>query len=203
MIVDLIAFFGTLVAAALLSEVFASDRARSGRLLIAVLAFCLGFEILAFNMPFRSAWLELLCVLCATGGLGMILWAVGIGHSASPPPSGKGAGCLFVLIIPFLPLVSMTTVGRVHHAQMMAEKIDGTVWRKFRSSNHNARSITMAQKDGSTLTVEGVDEAMWNAVLPGRSRLKKPAWSAVGELDGKEVRVVPKRYVMFFGPFRD
>lgn len=203
MFLDLLAFFGTAVVAALLSQAFASDRARSGRLLIGMVAFCLGFEVLAFNMPFCSAWLELLSVLGGTAGLGMIMGALGIGYSASPPPPEKGAGCLLVLIVAFFPIVSFTTVGRVHHAQKMAEKIDGMVSLKYRSSNHNARSISIAQDDGSTLTVEGVDEAAWNAILPGRSRLKKPAWSAEGELDGKAVRVVPKGYVMFLGPFRD
>jgi hypothetical protein len=203
MLLDLLAFFGTVVAAALLSQAFASDRARSGWLLIGVIAFCFGFEILAFNMPFCSAWLEVLCVVGGTAGLAMIMWALGIGHSASPPALGTGAGCLLVLVVPFLPIVSFTTVARVHHAQRMAERIEGMVLLKYRSSNHNARSISVAQDDGSTLTIEGVDEAMWNAVAPGRSHLKKPAWSVVGELDGHEVRVVPKGYVMFLGPFRD
>jgi len=62
---------------------------------------------------------------------------------------------------------------------------------KYRSHN-SVRSIAVAQDDGSTLMVEGVDKGMWDAVAEGRSRLKKLAWSAVGELDGKEVRVVPK-----------
>jgi hypothetical protein len=146
---------------------------------------------------------ELLGVLGGTAGLGMIMWVLGIGYFPSPPPPERGAGCLLVLTVVFLPIVSFTTVARVHHAQMLAEKIDGMVSLKYRSSNHNVRSISVAQDDGSTLTMEGVEETTWNAVLPGSSRLKKPAWSAEGELDGKEMRVVPKGYVGFLGPFRD
>src|SRR5258706_2477565 len=194
MVLDLLTFFGTVVVAVLLSRLFAPDRVRNEWLLIVVVPFCLGFEVLAFNMPFCSVWLELLCVLGGTAGLAMIAWALGSGRSVTPPVLGRRAGCFLPLIVAFMPIVSFTMVGRVHHAQQMAQRIEGMVSLKYRSHN-SVRSIAVAQDDGSTLMVEGVDQGMWDAVAEGRSRLKKLAWSAVGELDGREVRVVPKAYV--------
>jgi hypothetical protein len=203
MFLDLLAFFGTGVAAALLGQWLAADRVRNRWMVICVVVFCVGFEILALNVAFFSVWVELLCVLSGMAGLAMIICTLSTGRSASPPAPQARAGCFFALVVPFLPVVLFTIVGRVHHAQRMSERIEGMVSLKYRSHNHSVRSIAVAQDDGSTLTVEGVDEGVWDAVAPGRSRLKKLAWSALGELDGKDVRVVPKGYVIFLGPFRD
>lgn len=203
MVLPVLVFFGSALTGAILSQRFASDRARTGPQLIGVIAYGLAFEFLAFSIPFCSAWLEFFFVLAGTAGFGMIMWVLGIGHQPEPPGPVTGGGCLIAVIIPLLPVVLFTTVGRVAHARKMAEEIEGIITLRYRSGNHNAPSIAVARDDGSAMTVEGVDEAMWNAVFPGRSRLKKPAWSAAGELDGKVMRVVPRGYVMFLGPFRD
>jgi len=200
---DLLTFFGTFLIAGMLIPKFAPDKAYHGQFFAGVLVLALAFEIFAFKIPFRSAWLELLYVLIGTAVLAAVLCTIVVVEGKSSQPPCREMGCLFVLLIPFFPIVSFTMLGRVHHAQKLAERIDGIVWLKYRSSNHNIRSIAVHQADGSILKIEGVDEEIWNEPSLEKSRLKKVEWSAKGQLDGKDVRIVPKAYVIFFGPFED
>jgi len=201
MLLEVLTFFGTAIVAATLSQRFPSDSARSDIQMVGVLPVCVGFGALAFSMPFRSVWLELLLVVLGTLALALIMWALGIG--ASKLDQRSGAGCFLVLVIPFLPFVSFTLVGRVHQAQQLAQSVDGLVSYKYRSHNHNAPSIVVTRDDGSSVELEGVDKPMWEAIVPGTSRLKKPAWSARGQLDGQVFRIVPKGHAWFLGPFPD
>jgi hypothetical protein len=201
MLLDALTFFGTAIVAAVLARCFGSNRRRRGGLLIGVFPVCLGFGALAFSMPFRSAWLELLLVVFGTLALAMIMGTLGVGASLVDQKSK--AGCLVFPIFACLPFVSFTLAGRVHHAQQLAQSVEGMVSYKYRSHNHNVPAIAVTRDDGSTVVLEGVDKPMWDAVVSGKSRLKKPAWSARGQLDGQEYRVVPRGYGWLLGPFPD
>ena len=205
MFYDFLAFFGSFVLAALLGPHIMAGRKRTGWLMAVVIAACVGYEILAFRMPFRAASTELLYALAGTLALGLILMAIPFENQAngrrSKPPVYVHRSV--VLLFAFLPIISFTIESRVNQAQILAAKLDGVVSQAYRSHNHNVPSLVVAQADGSTVTMEGVDLPTWEQIVPGRSHLNKPAWSAYGELDGTRVRVVPWAKVFFLGPFPD
>ena len=162
-----------------------------------MIAFCLIYEILAFNLPFRATWIELLFVAAGVAAETLVM-------SAIPRDKGTGGegGFIRALSVFLLPFVAFTIVGRVHQAHKMAQEFDGVVYQKY-SGGHAAPSIVVGQKDGSTVSMESIDRPAWDSMVAGRSRLSKPPWSAFGQVDGKPMRILPKAKVMFLGPFPD
>jgi len=200
MFLDLLAFFGPFIVGGLLSQAMIPERVRTGLFFGAVIAFCWIYEILAFSVPFRATWIELLCLGAGVAAETLVMSSIRLDRKEKKPV-GQG-GCLRAGSIFLLPIVAFTIVGRVNQAQKMAEEFDGVVSQKY-SGDHGAPSIVVAQKDGSTASMEGIDPPAWNSMVEGKSRLSKPAWSAYGQVDGNALRILPKARVMFLGPFPD
>jgi hypothetical protein len=202
MFFDLLVFFVPPVLGALANQSLRSGKTRAAAFWLTVVVACISYEILAFNMPFRASWMELIHVFLGTLAVMLVMILIPLEAPTQQAPSNR-AGCAQALVILFLPIVSFTLVGRVNQAQEIAAQYEGKVSQKYHSHNHNMPSLTLIQVDGLKTTIEGVDLPAWDAVVEGESRLNKPAWSVFGELDGKRVRIVPHRHVMFLGPFPD
>lgn len=200
MCLDLLAFFGTFIVAALLSQALIPERVRTESYFGGVFVICVIYDFLVFSVPFRSVWTELLCF-----GAGLVTETLILSCVPSNRPQ-KGPvryhGFLRAATFFLMPFVAFPIFGRVHQAQKMAKKLDGVVTRKY-SGDHGVPSIVVAQRDGSTASIEGVDPSAWNLMRMEKSRLTKPAWSAFGQIDGKPMRIIPKAKVMFLGPFPD
>lgn len=206
MLLSLLAFFVPPVLGALVNRASApiADKTRSRRYAVLVLLACIAYEVLAFRVPIRAVWSEL--VMSFTGAVVVVFIMLAIPLEAGASPKGmprrnkssENGGCASAAVMLLLPLVSFTLVGRVDHAQKIGVKWNGYVVSKYRSHNHAAPSFELSNGD----EIEGVDRTTWDAATKG-SRLDKPAWSAFGEMDGRHVRMVPELKVMFLGPFRD
>lgn len=200
MLLDLLAFFGPFIIAGLLCQWLLTARVRTGRYFGAVIEICVIYELAAFNVPFRSVWIELLCL-----GAGVVAETLAMSSVAPERPQTETIGYygyLRAAPIFLLPFVAFTIVGRVNQAQKFAKKLDGVVSQKY-SGDHGAPSIMVTQRDGSTTSIEWIDPPAWNLMRMDKSHVSKPAWSAFGQVDGKPMRIIPKAKVMFLGPFPD
>lgn len=199
MLLDLLAFFGSFIVGGLLSQLI-PEKVRTESFFGGVFVICVIYDFLVFNVPFRSVWTELLCL-----GAGVVTETLVLSCVPSNRPK-KGPiryrGFLRAATFFLMPFVAFPIVGRAHQAQKMAKEIDGIVSQRY-SGDHGVPSIVVAQRDGSSTSIEGIDPLAWNQMFPGKSRLIKPAWSVFGQIDGKPIRILPKAKVMFLGPFPD
>ena len=200
MFFDLLAFFGPFVIGGVLSQAMIPKRVRTGLFFGAVIAFCWIYEILAFSVPFGAIWIELLCLVAGIVAETLVMSSIPLNRKEKMPVAQ--GGCLRAGSVFLLPIVAFTIVGRVNQAQKMAEEFNGLVSLKY-SGDHGAPSIVVAQKNGSTASMEGIDPPAWNSMVGGKSRLSKPAWNAFGQIDGNAMRILPKARIMFLGPFPD
>jgi hypothetical protein len=205
MFLDFLVFFGPPVIGALANQFLMVGRKRTAWLVAVVVAAAIAYEILAFRIPFRSLSTEVGIAIAGTLAIVLIVAAIPLENQSAGRRSRPQvyAHPSLVLVFALLPIVSFTTVGRVSQAQKIAGNFDGVVAQTYRSHNHNVPSIVVTQSDGTTATLEGVELPTWEQLVPGRSQLRKSAWSVYGELDGRVVRVVPQAKVLFLGPFPD
>jgi hypothetical protein len=199
LVIDLLCFFGPFVAGGLLSQALIPEKVRTGLFFVGVIILSWIFEALEFSVPFRAAWIEWVCVGVGVVAETLVMSSIRLNVQRE---ALAAEGCLRGGTIFLLPIVAFTIVGRVNQAQKMAESFDGIVSQKY-SGGHGAPSIVVEQKDGSDVSMEGIDRPAWDSMVQGKSQLNKPAWNAFGLVDGKAMRVVPKAYVMFLGPFPD
>lgn len=186
MLYDLLAFFGPFVVAGLTRNSSLARQMRTSWWVPVAFAATLGYEVLAFKLPFRSLWAEFACAIAGTLTIALIFTVFPFEGQRDGPRWLRAASVL--LLIPLLPIISFTLVGRVNQAQKIAVQCDGIVSQTYRS--RGIPSLVVTQADGSTVTMDNVDRATWEHVVPGRSHLKKPAWSVDGELDQRPVRIV-------------
>ena len=206
MLLNLLVFFVPPALGAIANQLLAplTGKTRSRRYAVLLLLASIAYEFLAFRVPIRAIWLEL--VMDFTGAVAVMLIMIAVPLRAATSPKGlpqrnkpsENGGCASTAVMLLLPFVSFTLVGRVSHAQQIAAQWHGYIAAKYRSHNHAAPSFKLSNGD----EIEGVDRTTWDAATEG-SRLDKPAWSAFGEMNGHHVRIVPESKVMFLGPFRD
>ena len=203
MVLDLLMFFAPFLIGGLANPIVAKAGDRTLLLPLAAIMVFLGYEILAFHVRFMGLQTELFVTLA--GALQVILIVLSLPvddkqRNAIETTWATKVGSLCFLLIP---VAAFTPVGRVAKAQQMAAQFEGTVTRKYHSNNHNEPSLVVAQIDGSFRSLENVDKQLWASAIEGHSHLKKSPWSAFGQLDGQNIRVVPPGSVMFLSPFPD
>ena len=202
----LLAFFVPPALGALANQALTplTDWIRSRSYAVLMLLVGIVYEILAFRVPFRAIWLEL--VMDFTGAIAVMLIMIGLPLNEVPsprhmPPRDKprvNGGCASAAVFLLFSFVLFTLPLRVSHSQAIAAEWKGYIALKYHSHNHGSPSFRLSNGD----EIEGVDPTTWDAA-PNGSRLDKPAWSAFGDIDGHHVRIVRETKVMFLGPFRD
>jgi hypothetical protein len=86
--------------------------------------------------------------------------------------------------------VFMSWSERCGYVETLAWSGQGIVRAKYRS--HGAPCLKV-ETTGSLSSLEVIEASLWDRILLG-DRLKKPAWSVFGELNGQPVRIVPRRW---------
>jgi hypothetical protein len=189
MFLEMLMFFGSGILGALVNHALSPSIRRTTGLALTTWVVCISYEVLAFSLPFRAVWSELLCALAGIMAVVVVMIFLPIGEDY-PRATSQAAGCACAITILFWPIVVFTAVDRTHQARQMAEELNGLVYEKYRGG-HGVPSIIVLAADYSSAELEGIDPTTWNAMVTGKSQIHKPAWSAFGTLDGKRVRILP------------
>jgi hypothetical protein len=178
----LIPFFGGAVVGMLLSR---RVQSRWWAAAVGFIASC-GFVVLLLGAPLRSWKSEVL--IAVAGAVALVPTFVAYGNSYLGRKQGDWVA---LLVVPMILAVFMPLSVRLTYASRVLWSCDGMIVQKYRSTNHNARTLHVRNVDGGEARLEGVDQRLWADARIGGD-LRKFAPSAFGELDGRAMRVVPR-----------
>lgn len=190
MLLALLMFMGPFVLGVLVRKTPILRATPYSRVAALAIGASFGCLLLLYRVRFFALWSELLIAIASMLSIVLIMLVMPIDdQSERDKPEGCG---LWLLVIGSLVMVSCSAMGRVDYAQKLATKLDGLVSYKYRSRNHNQPAVVVTSPGGASIDFVGVDAVTWDAIHVGQSHLKKPAWSGIGELDGRSVRIVRK-----------